>query len=1567
MRQVPHFILQCLLWLCLLSGIAHAASPALTSPTVGSVLSSSQAFAWNAQGNAVTNWMLYVGSAVGKYDYYKSNTLRGATAGITAAGLPSNAHKAFVRLRYNIAGVWAFQDYTYYAAGQNHAPTISGTPATSIAIGKAYSFTPTVSDVDGETLTFSIVNKPSWATFNAKTGVLTGTPKATHLGKTSNITLKVKDERGSTTSLTAFSIEVVNSDPLINMARQFGVASQGKDYDSESAASLAIDGDTTTFNHTSCDATNNWWQVKLPDSLTINKLAITSRSSWTSRIKDATVYVTKAAYNGTLNSADKVATLTETAAAQITTFATPKAGSYVIIKAAGANCLHMTEVEVYGQAQAAPVFSQTAYTFNLSEKATQGTVIGAAKAVDYQLNPLTYSLVGTVPFAIDAQGKITLTGALNHNLVQRYSFTVKVSDGVNSVSVPVTVNLGKGAGVYLQRWEGISGTTISDLTNSAHYQNDAPDYTTSLSGFTVTDAGKSNFGQRLTGVIIPAQSGKYQFAIVGDDYTQLRLSGNAVLDDAPLIANYDSWGDFQDWNAAAKSDWISLEAGKVYAAEVLHKEGGGADHVSVAWKREGDASFTTIPAAQLYQDALSAGVVQPAFTTTNTSYLIAWTTAVGTQVAKARAVDPQGDALTYSIVGTVPFSVDAQGNVATNAALQANTTYNFTVKVSDGVYNVSLPLTIKTTAATAVEDVLKSGVASDITNGELLDAALAEVATLKTGSSLLPALYGTDAIAYTQGQGTQLIESLGWLNNVAILVGNQGRPLAMAGKNATARYAAFGTVPTDYFQSSTNLSYEQPFQRLLAWLLAGEPVNTSLLNSTRKVALSYVSSSTRTNFKAWLTKKAPTWTVVDCSTAATLSTCYANVDLIVTGADSAANSDAPTIKTAWANALAAGKPILYMHNLSWGSNDTALALADLLGFNLPYGGNWWAKDAANWANVSAMQNKVWSALGLGDIEAVLTHLKAQDFSFDWSICNESWNDTCFNNNGFASQFRNGASKIQSVMNDLDSRKINLFKQTGASRLYRLLALLGDAYRQEVHFPMDKTATHPTTFVKSLFADYAVYNYRSINPVQPDMGNFSRSDFSHITPITKTVQSTSRQDFRAAGVYALPGKTVRVTRNDTSTTTTQIFVNTLRSGSTHEFDTNSYSRPKFLQSTWMPIKPGETIEFTSPYGGPLEIAYSINDQPVSFTFSNVGEHAFWDDASDNTTFAAKLALGEYDWAEFSTPAFEIHSTLDKMRESASDAHWGGTLEGFAAATMRYTHNFPHVLAGFKGPGIDVVPEIKNFADAKGFTIDNLDIVKHMNADQATCGYGCSGNPYDAYWSFEPIGHGDIHELGHGLESGRFRFSGWEYHASTNPYSYYTKSHYFQDTGGDPDCQNLPFKNVFNALQASVKQSNPASYLQSNLWAKSDWSHQVSMTIQMMMAAQKQGKLLNGWHLLARLHILEREFDRARASNATWDSKKVSLGFSSYTKAEADAISNNDWMLIAVSAVTGLDYRDYLSMWGISYSSKAAAQVLSFSYAVTPRLYFISSSAGYCKGEGFNGNNLPVDGAQVWPLP
>src|SRR4029453_2234844 len=61
-------------------------------------------------------------------------------------------------------------------AAPNSAPTISGTPATSVAAGAAYNFQPSGADADGDTLMYTIQNKPSWATFSTTTGKLSGTP-----------------------------------------------------------------------------------------------------------------------------------------------------------------------------------------------------------------------------------------------------------------------------------------------------------------------------------------------------------------------------------------------------------------------------------------------------------------------------------------------------------------------------------------------------------------------------------------------------------------------------------------------------------------------------------------------------------------------------------------------------------------------------------------------------------------------------------------------------------------------------------------------------------------------------------------------------------------------------------------------------------------------------------------------------------------------------------------------------------------------------------------------------------------------------------------------------------------------------------------------------------------------------------------------------------------------------------------------------------------------------------------------------------------------------------------------
>lgn len=94
--------------------------------------------------------------------------------------------------------------------GGNSAPRITGTPLTTVLQGAAYAFTPSATDDDGNALTFSVANLPGWATFNASTGRVSGTPTPANVGTYSNITISVSDGT-ATTSLATFSIQVVGT------------------------------------------------------------------------------------------------------------------------------------------------------------------------------------------------------------------------------------------------------------------------------------------------------------------------------------------------------------------------------------------------------------------------------------------------------------------------------------------------------------------------------------------------------------------------------------------------------------------------------------------------------------------------------------------------------------------------------------------------------------------------------------------------------------------------------------------------------------------------------------------------------------------------------------------------------------------------------------------------------------------------------------------------------------------------------------------------------------------------------------------------------------------------------------------------------------------------------------------------------------------------------------------------------------------------------------------------------------------------------------------------------------
>jgi Putative Ig domain len=94
--------------------------------------------------------------------------------------------------------------------GGNKAPQISGSPTQVVQQNSQYEFKPKATDANNDRLTFAIAQKPGWATFDTRTGLLSGTPRPSDVGVYPNIKISVSDGRTSS-SLPAFGITVTQS------------------------------------------------------------------------------------------------------------------------------------------------------------------------------------------------------------------------------------------------------------------------------------------------------------------------------------------------------------------------------------------------------------------------------------------------------------------------------------------------------------------------------------------------------------------------------------------------------------------------------------------------------------------------------------------------------------------------------------------------------------------------------------------------------------------------------------------------------------------------------------------------------------------------------------------------------------------------------------------------------------------------------------------------------------------------------------------------------------------------------------------------------------------------------------------------------------------------------------------------------------------------------------------------------------------------------------------------------------------------------------------------------------
>ena len=372
----------------------------------------------------------------------------------------------------------------------NQPPVISGTPPTQVTVGNNYSFTPTASDPDGDALTFSIVNRPSWATFSSSTGQLSGTPSAGDVGTTNNVRIRVTDG-SDTRALPFFSVTVnpvPNQPPVI----------------SGSPPSQVTEGTAYSFTPTASDPDG--------DALTFS---IAGRPSWASFNSNS----------GTLSGTP--------GAGDVGTFSNIR---ITVSDGEDSTTLSPFAITVIAAPNQPPTISgtpanQVTVGFQYSFRPT---------ASDPDGDPLTFSITNRPSWGIFNSGTGRLRGTPTANEVGTYAnIVISVTDGEDSASLPAfSITVGEAP----NQPPTISGNPSTQVTEGNAYSftptasdPDGDNLTFSISGLPSWASFNNSTGQ-LSGTPGAGDVGTYNNIVIsvsdGEDSAQL-AAFSIVVSGAP--------------------------------------------------------------------------------------------------------------------------------------------------------------------------------------------------------------------------------------------------------------------------------------------------------------------------------------------------------------------------------------------------------------------------------------------------------------------------------------------------------------------------------------------------------------------------------------------------------------------------------------------------------------------------------------------------------------------------------------------------------------------------------------------------------------------------------------------------------------------------------------------------------------------------------------------------------------------------------------------------------------------------------------------------------------------------
>jgi hypothetical protein len=434
--------------------------PANRAPTISgngsATVTTGQAYTFtptasDPDGNALTF------AIVGRPSWATFSTTTGRLQGTPGVGTVGSST---VTISVSDGALSAAVTFTISVISGNRAPTISGNGSQSVAVGQAYSFTPTASDPDGNTLSFSVAGKPAWLAFNATTGALTGTPAAGDVGA-STFTITVSDGTLSSSLTATVTVTTGNRAPTI----------------SGNGTQTVTVGQAYSFTPTASD----------PDGNTLS-FSVTGKPAWL-------------AFNATTGA------LTGTPAA-----GDVGASTMTITVSDGTLSSSLTATVTVTTGNRAPT---------ISGNGTRTVTVGQAysftpTASDPDGNTLSFSVAGRPAWLSFNSTTGALSGMPGAGDVGAATVTITVSDGTLSASLAATITVAAAAtGSATLTWTPPTtrsdGTALSNLASyRVYYGTQSASLTTRID---LNNPGLSSY------VVTNLASGTWFFAVTAVDST----------------------------------------------------------------------------------------------------------------------------------------------------------------------------------------------------------------------------------------------------------------------------------------------------------------------------------------------------------------------------------------------------------------------------------------------------------------------------------------------------------------------------------------------------------------------------------------------------------------------------------------------------------------------------------------------------------------------------------------------------------------------------------------------------------------------------------------------------------------------------------------------------------------------------------------------------------------------------------------------------------------------------------------------------------------------------------------